>query len=193
MHITPLLSYCTADFPVYLSSAPLPEGKLASLCASSQIPSQKLKCRSCKIQLYLPHSSLPVFHRPYHQLLSKSLRFKTLTVPLPFIPKVHWKCLNIYMSESVNHVTNIYDYIRARNYIAIYYYIPIQTIVRSNRRLWSQYKFKYIIAYMHYAKSHSSHRWNFHQQHSASSRKKKPSEQSESTSLYATGTCNYTA
>lgn len=111
MHITPLLGYCTADFPEYLSSAFLAEAKLASSCASSQIPSQKWKCRSCKIQLYLPHCSLPVFHRPIISL--QKAWFKTLTVTLPFTPKVHWKCLNIYMSESVNHETNIYEYIRA--------------------------------------------------------------------------------
>lgn len=75
------------------------------------------------------------------------------------------------MSESVKHETNIYDYIRACNYIVIYYYNPIQTIVRLNLR--SQYKWKCITVYMNYAKSHSPHRWNFHQQRSASSREKK--------------------
>lgn len=130
MHVTPLLGYCTADFPEYLSSAFLTEAKLASSCASSQIPSQKWKCRSCKMQLYPPHSSLPVFHRPFYHLLSKSLRFKTLTVTLPFIPKVHWKCLNIYMSESASHETNIYDYIRAPSQL----YCNILLYSHSNNR-----------------------------------------------------------
>lgn len=45
---------------------------------------------------------------------------------------------------------------------------------------------------MHYTKSHSLHKWNFHLQHSVSARKKNPMSSQRVTSLHATGRSDYT-
>lgn len=83
MHITALLSYSTADFPVCLFAALLPEAALISFMSVHKSLHRNGKPGSYKIQLYLPWS---FFFQPHPPALNNP-RFKTL-MPYPNHPEV---------------------------------------------------------------------------------------------------------